>query len=47
MLQVKPYLRPSIVDLIGHSWLQDGDTATHDQAFQEMARRCIVNKAQK
>ena len=47
MLQVKPFLRPGMVDLIGHEWLTSGQIATQDQAFGEMAKRCMINKAQK
>lgn len=43
----KPYLRPSIVDIIGHSWLQNGDIWSHDQVFAEMQRRHAVNKSMK
>ena len=39
MLQPSPFLRLSLVDIIGHDWLSNGETATKIQAVREMARR--------
>ena len=32
-------MRPTVADVIGHPWLRNGPTATHEQVVQEFSAR--------